>query len=193
VDALAARIRSRLEPWTSKLGKPETASALLLGFGLVALLGVVLGYWSLIEAAATPIAEVGREATLPLSPDNIDAHIAFGRWLDAIMLVLGYGSYGLFLRSKKSGRRVAPLLGVLAVLVLTLVLWTFPYRILWHNQFEKVSFQGERAYIIGQKGDELLLHRPDAAPPRNRIVSVNEPELVRLQIQESIFTSPERK
>jgi hypothetical protein len=193
VRALEARVHSRLKLRMAMLREPATASALLFAFGVLAPLAVAFGYWDIIAAAATPVAEVGREATLPLSPDNIDAHIAFGRWLDAIMLVLGYGSYRLFLRSRESGRSVTPLIGVLAVLILSLALWTFPYRILWHNQFEKVTFEGERAYIIGRNGDELLLHRPDAPPPRNRIVSAKDPGLIRLQIQESVFTSSERK
>ena len=173
---------------------PTTASTLLFAFGIVALLAVSFHYRDIIRAAATPIAEVPQEATLPLSPDNIDAHIRLGQCLDAIMLVLGYGSYRLFRRSKESGASVGqPLFGVLAVLVVTLGLWAFFYRILWSNQFEKVTFEGERAYIIGRNGDELLLHRPDAAPPRNRIVFVKDPGLLRLQIEESVFTSPERK
>jgi hypothetical protein len=188
IATLAARTRSRLRPKLAKLSDAKTASALLFAVGLLALLAVAFRYWHIIDAAATPIAEVPREATLPLSPDNIDAHIAFGRWLDAIMLVLGYGSYRLFRRSK--GTR---LVGPVAVLLVTVVLWAFFYRILWQNQFEKVSFEGERAYIIGRAGDELLLHRPDAAPPRNRIVSAKDPGLVRLQIEESVFTRPEQK
>jgi hypothetical protein len=85
------------------------------------------------------------------------------------------------------------LLGPLAILLATIGLWALSYRILWSNQFEKVTFEGERAYIIGRHGEELLLHRPDAAPPRNRIVSAKDPGLIRLQIQESVFASPERK
>jgi hypothetical protein len=190
VRNLAARFRHRL----AKAGDPDVASTLLFAFGIVALFSVGFAYRDIIAAAKTPIAEVGREATLPLSPDNIDAHIRYGQWLDAIMLVLGYGSYRVLRRSRQAGRSISkPLFGVLAVFLVTVFLWAFPYRILWHNQFEKVSFEGERAYIIGRNGDQLLLHRPDAAPPRNRIVSVNEPELVRLKIQESIFTSPEQK
>jgi hypothetical protein len=190
VGNLAAAARSR----TAKARDPDAASALLFAFGLLALFAVGFAYRDIITAAATPIAEVGREATLPLSPENIDAHIRYGQYLDAIMLVLGYGSYRVFRRSRQSGRSAPKaLLGVLAVLLVAVGLWALPYRILWHNQFEKASFEGERAYIIGRNGDELLLHRPDAPPPRNRIVSAKDPALVRLRIEESVFTSPGQK
>ncbi|HJS75646.1 MAG TPA: serine/threonine-protein kinase, partial [Vicinamibacteria bacterium] len=125
VRSLAVRVRSRLHPLPAKLSDPTAASALLFAFGLLALLAVAFRYWDIIAAVATPVAEVPGEATLPLSPDNIDAHIAFGQWLDALMLVLGYGSYRLLRRSKRSGTSVGrPLFGVLAVLLVTVGLWT---------------------------------------------------------------------
>jgi len=83
-----------------------------------------------------------------------------------------------------------PLAGAMIVLLATVLLWVFPYRILWQNQFEKVRFEDSRAYVIGEKAGELLLHRPDAAPPRNRVVPQDSPELVRLQVRESLFTTP---
>jgi len=193
IGDIATRIRVRFSPRIAVASDPTTLSTLLFAFGLLALIGVCWSYADIIVAAATPIAEVERESVVWLSPDNINAHMAFGRFLDALMLVLGYGSYRLSRLATKRGTSAArPLAGVLVVLLATVLLWVFPYRILWHNQFDKIDFEGERAYIIGQRGDELLIHCPDAPPPRNRIVSANDAGLVRLQIRESVFTSPQQ-
>jgi hypothetical protein len=193
IAKITARIRARYSSRIAAATDPTTLSTLLFAFGLLALIGVCFRYGDIIVAAATPIAEVERENLVSLSPDNIDAHMTYGRFLDAIMLVLGYGSYRLFRLAKERGTRAAkPLSGVLAVLLATMLLWVFPYRILFHNQFEKISFDEERAYIIGQRSDEILIHCPDAAPPRNRIVSAKDAGIVRLQIRESVFASPQQ-
>ncbi len=185
-----SRIISRIP---RRLGEPAVLSSVLVAFGLVALIAVCWSYADLIFAVGTPISEVEREAVSSLSPDNIDSHIAFGQLLDAILFALGIGSYRVFRLARASGTSaVKPLAGVMALMVVTLFLWVFPYRILWQNQFEKVRFGEERAYIIGKKGDELLIHRPDASPPRNRIVSTEDAGLVRLQIRESVFEGPEQ-
>ncbi len=193
IGDIATRIRVRVSPRIAVLSDPAVLSTLLVAFGLLALIGVCWSYADIIVAAATPIAEVKRESLVSLSPDNIYAHMTFGRFLDAFMLVLGYGAYRLLRLAKERGTSAArPLAGVLVVLLATVLLWVFPYRILWQNQFEKIHFEGERAYIIGQRGDELLIHCPDTPPPRNRIVPTNDAGLVRLQIRESVFASPQQ-
>ncbi len=193
VANMAARFRSYLLSRVPILGDPVALSRLFFAFGLVALIAVCWRYVDLMEAAVTPISEVEREAVTALDPDNIDTHIAYGRILDAIMLVLGFGAWKVFRRAKARGTSaVGPVMVVLAPLLVAVLLWVFPYRVLWQNQFEKVLFEGERAYIIGEKGDELLIHLPDVSPLRNRIVDAKDPGLVRLNISESVFSGPEQ-
>ena len=101
IASAASRLRLA---WASKLmtwSHPVFLATLIFACGLFALIGVCVGYADIILAAATPIAEVSREQLMALSPDNIDAHIAYGRLLDAIMLFVGYGSYRVYRLSKK--------------------------------------------------------------------------------------------
>jgi len=193
IGSMTRRLRARYSSRIAVSRDPTVLSTLLVAFGLLGLIAVCWSYANIIVAAATPIAEVERENLVSLSPDNIDAHMTLGRLLDAIMLFLGYGAYRLFRLGKTRGTSVAkPLFGVLVILLATVLVWVFPYRILWQNQFEKIRLEGARAYIIGQNGDELLVHCPDASPPRNRIVSANDAGIVRLQIRESVFASPQQ-
>ncbi len=195
VRRLAAVLQLRFETILARLGLDRTAvlaQGLFLG-GCLAL-GVVGWMFSdLISAATTPIAEVSTEIVGPLRPENGPRHIAYRLALDALLLALSLGWYRVFRRCRRSNDRrgLAPLVGTLVVILAALLLLVFPYRILWHNQFERVEFEGTRAYVIGQRGEDLLLFCPEAEPPKNRVVKENDPGIRRLQVIESLFTRPD--
>ena len=73
---------------------------------------------------------------------------------------------------------------VLAVAVLFLAM---PYRILFHNRFERIRFQGNPCFIIGENREELLLHCPTIPPPRNLGVKRDDPALTDRSTPASIY------
>jgi len=65
----------------------------------------------------------------------------------------------------------------------------FPYRLLYfNNRFSAVSWNNERCYVTGERGDELLLFCPQAQVPRNRVVTKADKGIVPLGVRESIFS-----
>jgi hypothetical protein len=79
-----------------------------------------------------------------------------------------------------------------ALLTTCVVMLTLPYRIIWHNEFERLELDSARCYNIGQRNGDLLVHCPELAPPRNKVVQANDRRLVRSKVVESIFTPAAR-
>ncbi len=80
------------------------------------------------------------------------------------------------------------LAGGLAIAFLSLVFLDFPYRLIYHADFDRARWNGADCYIIGERRDELLVFCPELPPPRNRIVKNNAGNVERVGVKESIFT-----
>src|SRR5262249_42635761 len=80
------------------------------------------------------------------------------------------------------------LIAATGLCAVAIMLNEFPYRIVWHNGYEKVFFNGNRCYCIGEHLEDQLIYCPDTTPPRNHIVSRIDAALVRSGVTESIFT-----
>ena len=62
----------------------------------------------------------------------------------------------------------------------------FPYRLLYANKsFEAVTWQSNHCYITGERTSQVLLFCPEVPPPRNRIVKVDEPGLLKLGVRKA--------
>jgi len=92
-----------------------------------------------------------------------------------------------------SARGRAALAVVVVVLGLTVCLAELPYRTIWRSQFERISIDDERCYVIGASGDEWLVHCPDRRPPRNRVIRRDDASIRRSGVIESIFTASETR
>jgi len=192
VSALQVRFSSVL----TRLGldQPAHLAQGLFLAGCLALGAIGWMFFDVIRAATTPIAEVGSEIIEPLRPENATRHVSYGRALDLVILALAVGWYRLcrgWRRTRDRGALV-PLAATLVVILAALLLWEIPYRVLWQNQFERVQFEGQRAYVIGERGENLLLYCPEAEVPKNRVVKVSDPGIRRLQVIESLFTRPDQ-
>ena len=78
--------------------------------------------------------------------------------------------------------------GGLAVTILSVLFLNFPYRLLWHTQFEAVNWNGDRCYVLGSRDDADLLFCPNSLPPRNKIVKRDSADVVRTGTVEKIFS-----
>ena len=76
----------------------------------------------------------------------------------------------------------------MALTVLTLILLVYPYRILVHNEHERVSYHSQTCYLLGERGNEALLFCPTEVPPRNWIVKLDDPSLERGGPTENMFS-----
>jgi len=104
-------------------------------------------------------------------------------------LVLWYPAIQLAKRKDEPINR-SILAGGVAVLLLSVVLLNFPYRLLvmTKRNFEAVKWSTDSCYILGERQTHLLLFCPEAAPPRNRIVRSDDPNLKHLGFIQDIFT-----
>jgi hypothetical protein len=81
--------------------------------------------------------------------------------------------------------------GGLALTVLSFFLLVAPYRIMLHNEAERVVVGGQPCYLVGQHGDQALLFCPTRPPPWSRLISLQDPQLKRDGRRESIFKEVE--
>lgn len=79
-----------------------------------------------------------------------------------------------------------------ALLAVTMVMSEAPYRLIWQSKSERIAFEGERCYVLGQSEREALIYCPDKTPPRNRVVRRDDPGIQRTGIIEGIFSTPGR-
>ena len=84
------------------------------------------------------------------------------------------------------------LVAVVAMTIFTLGLLSLPFRIFRQNTSERVSYNNERCYIVGQSGDDGLLFCPLQPPPWRRVVRLDDPSLKREQTQGNIFEELEK-
>lgn len=143
---------------------------------LVGALGLVAIAWrfSTLIAAATSL-DIG---TLPastfamLAPTERAEHRLYRWTLTALVfiLVLGLRRAWRLTRDGRGATGHAPWIAAGAVVTLTAVLISVPYRLLHHNQFEMARVGGETCYVLGERGNERLVHCPLSPRPRNRIV-----------------------
>lgn len=119
---------------------------------------------------------------------------AFRQNLSLVFAVFLIGSVLLVRRAARHRDEgsMPSLVAVVAVTVFTLGLLSLPFRILRQNISERVSYNGERCYIVGQRGDDGLLFCPLQPPPWRRIVRLDDPSLKREQTHGNIFEELEK-
>ena len=187
-EALRASLRQR------HLDDPDMIGQLVLVGEVLAALAIVLHFRQLVMAQFTFIDTTPARHLAALSPQNVMEHVRYGWALDGLVFLAGAAWLTLIRTRVRSGLPPANghvMAGLALMVMSTLVMWTLPYRITWHNQFERVEYAGERCYLIGQREGELLLYCADRDPPRNRTISGADPQLSRSGVIESIFTPPD--
>jgi hypothetical protein len=143
--------------------------------------------------ALDDISMVSGEGLAFLSPQFREYHYLYRKSFTAVVIIcmgLWYPAVWLSIRKREPINRLI-LAGGVAVLVLSVLLLDFPYRlIVGHKRdFEAATWSGENCYVLGERQAHMLLFCPEAAIPRNRIVRVDDPNLKRLGIVQDIFTN----
>jgi hypothetical protein len=105
-------------------------------------------------------------------------------WYPAVRLAIHKG--------EALGRGVV--LGGASVLLLSLLLLDFPYRLIASadaREFPAVQWDKANCFIIGEKQIDLLLFCPAEPPPRNRVAHKNDPNLKETGSFRDIFADVE--
>lgn len=75
----------------------------------------------------------------------------------------------------------------LVVAVLTVVLAVIPRRVVW-DRFELVEYENQQAFVLGARGDELLLYVPSSRPQPWRRVSATSARIERTGARRELFS-----
>ncbi len=130
-----------------------------------------------------------------LGPQNRAEQILFDVTLCVQVLIFGLTWHSLFRRRSLQGQPDATGLVVVGMTIAALSLLVFkivPFRILYHNDAELVSYESQRCYLVAQRGDEARLFCPSQPPPWKRVLRIDDPALKREGITENIFTGLNR-
>lgn len=185
-----ARLKLRLG-----LDDPAVLGQAVAGVGFILLVSLIWRFWPFMLAFGTvSISTKPAAQFLPLQsggPGRLDAQL-YKFFL--IVLIFGFGAAVVRiqrLRASQPIRRGGAALALVAMmLVLAVLMSQAPYRILLKSDMPRLDVAGERCFVLGEYGAELLIHCPDRTPPRNRIVKNTDPTVHRLGLIESIFDPP---
>jgi hypothetical protein len=160
---------------------------------VVALAALIWGFSDVILACLSNISTSSVERLVPLQEDHTARAFLFRLALNAVAVAVVAALVRIvrLRRRQRAPRSVWTLAPLTAILAVTVTLSELPYRIIWQSQFERIAFNGERCYVIGEIDSESLIYCPDKAPPRNRVVKDDEPGIRRSGSIERIFSLPD--
>ena len=170
------------------LDRPATLAQALAGVGMACVIALVFYFEDLIAAFMASFNSAPVERLLPIRESAV-ARGYYQLAFSVLTVALGFGLFRVLqLRRRLGTREGRPQVAALAaVTAVTILLTEVPYRSFNHRDFERVDYAGARCYIIGESGQEFLILCPAAAPPRNRVVQRDDPQLQRLGIIENVF------
>ncbi len=193
IDRLCTRTVTQSVRVSQKLDldDPAVFGQAVVAVGTVLLLAVVLRHLPLIRALfATSISTKPRATFLPFQAGPPRLALQWYQFL-LVALTAGFAAAAIRLRRLRAlspvTRGRAALAGVLVMMCVALVLCEWPYRLIYQSRLPRVDVSGKRCFELGAAGEDLLIHCPDDAAPRNRIVRRNDPAVSILGISENIF------
>jgi hypothetical protein len=182
----AARWDARRSAWVrrQRLNEPTTLGAFALFVSLSALVAAAWYFSPLLAGLfrlSPNLSETAHENLAVLAKGDTAYRQHYRGTFTWVTIIAVFSWYPVL---RAAWRRQEPvnhwlLAGGGAVIVLAVLLLQFPYRLFVHSEFEGVTWKGYACFVLGQRGDDLLLFCPDAAVPRNRMVSRTDPALTR--------------
>lgn len=196
-------------PLTERLVPPSTRTrviasvyripiAALAALLLVAELVTLWLLWNRFEPLLWSISGFIRQSTDTslgaLNPVHAGDHRSFRQLFSLHLLVFAAAWLQVMRLRSRRGERDGRIVvaGGLALTLLSLELLVMPYRILIHNEAERIFISESQAacYLVGQRDGNGLLFCP-VQPPRTRLVRLDDPRVTREGTRENIFREVE--
>ncbi|HET9272098.1 MAG TPA: serine/threonine-protein kinase [Vicinamibacterales bacterium] len=194
VDDALSKVRQTVAERLSERGLDDPVFLLQLttGAGAVGIIVLALSFWDYGAGfVASPIhvtdaASAKLAAFQPVNGPRVDL---YGRLIDLFLLIYTIAIFRIVATAKQANVYISRAMKLAAATfpVLALILWNFPYRVMYQNTFERVDLETVRCYRLGESTRQVLLHCPDVAPPRNLIVSPTDTRLRDRGVRENIF------
>ena len=167
-------------------------SQLLLAVHVGVLVLFVWRFWPILNALSAYAGFGDLQSPtelLPLRPSNFQAHNGYRQILTMTLLVSSAAWFILVRRRLARDERngLGPLIAGLGATLVTAALLVCPFRIIWHNEGERVTYGGVPCHLVGSRANEALLFCPSGPPPWKRVVALDSPVLVRHGLFEKIF------
>ena len=160
---------------------------------MVQVLVFVLAMWrfgDLLIATGQVMVAGPVEALLPLRPSNGAEHTLFRQAFSVQLFVFSSAWWWVirFARARKQSIRVpSTLLGLVSVVV-TACFLSAPYRILYQNAAEEVTYKESVCYLVASAGSRVQLFCPTEDAPRTHNVDASDPQLARSGSDRNIFS-----
>jgi hypothetical protein len=131
------------------------------------------------------------QALSVLRPQNRPHFEELTWWLGAYFLIFGAAWYYVTRRAWRArASDAAPLCvgGWMALAFTLIVFQTVPFRIVYQNTGERVSYHDQRCYLVGRHDPDLMIFCPQQEPPWTLVVKDGDASLRKEGIVENIFS-----
>lgn len=189
VGAVTNRISGARSRWSSfwDAAEPKTVAEVYLIAAMVVSAGVIGIFWPLLASLPSRDTEI-------LACAQRNYHGTFGISMAVLIGVLAFTWYRtfnyLYARAAKPRGIAIGRWGGIVWMLLLVVIMTLPWRVLWDAEFERAVVGGERAYIIAEGGNDVVVYNADRGrTERHRTGDAQE--LVRSGVAGYVFEESE--
>jgi hypothetical protein len=154
------------------LDSPAALSQALAVAGVLGLAVVVWRFWPFLIALFGEVDSSAPGDLRLLGGQNEHMQLVFRRSMELVIVLLTAGLIAV-IRQRRAGRVVsaAPIAATAIVIVMALGLLVLPWRLVFHSEFQEATLDGRPCFVTGEADQEVLVHCPTAAPPRNTVLS----------------------
>lgn len=181
---LARELRSRLARVD-----PVVSSTVVFLLGTAVWVGLWFWFSDLFDAMSR-LDEPGVDRTI-LALGARPYHMAHTASYALLSLLLAMGVRELFPDWIRRGRRSMTVRvmkwGVSGLVALSVVLAVLPWRLLWHNEAERVEVDGHKGALLAETASRALVFVPDGLDRTQWVVNLDDPRLKRSGTREALF------
>ena len=196
VQRVSEALRARGHVLTARLGlnEPETATQMLLAAQVLAVSVFCWHFRDLFGAFVSSIDWATPGDIEPLRPEHLARQQLYNFTMAILILLMSVGTYKVVrMRRAAEAPTTPPIALVFGVIGVALVILVFPYRLMWHNAFEVVTYHDGRCYILGEQSASALLYCPEDELPRVKEIALPDTALKRSGRNQNIYTRVETR
>jgi Protein kinase domain len=195
----APRIGPALEHWTRQTSErmrslrenidPMVAAEVFLVVSVLVSIPVLLFF----EPLLSNLWSAKNTAGLSAASRPLHWEFTFGLTLLVVCLFVAWRGVFRFVRSKRipAGRVALARWGSLAWILFLVLIVTAPWRLIWHNDMPRVLAGGERAYILREQDDDLVIYNAERGVTQSYRIG-EQPSLDRLGTVGYVFETKEQ-